>query len=158
MVLGQTSTTGDPEGDISVSKPLMQPPIQATVEAALASFEGLISQVPPAYSAIKVNGQRSYALARAGKAVPLAPRQVTVYSLQLVSYDYPTIRLTARVSSGTYIRTLVADIGTALNTSAYTTELRRTSVGDLQIDDAYTTEQITIDQLRKLQDHPVALW
>ncbi len=132
--LGQTSTTGDPEGeltDISSDQPSPE-----AVQDALAKFVGKITQRPPIYSAIKINGQRAYDLARAGKEVEMPEREVEVFSLELVKYDYPFLDIRTHVSSGTYIRTLAQDIGAELKTGAYCTELRRTSIADWQIADA----------------------
>ena len=85
--------------------------------------------MPPAFSAIKINGQRAYKLASAGKEVKIEPRQVTINRLELVDYSYPDVKLVADVSSGTYIRSLVEDIGKTLGTGAYTTALSRTIIG-----------------------------
>ena len=131
MCLGQTSTTGDEEGEktaVSDKQPALN-----EVEAAINSFIGEIEQTPPAYSAIKVNGQRAYKLARAGQTVKLEPRKVKVYEITEVKYHYPEIKFATKVSSGTYIRSLVEDIGNRLGTGAYMTNLRRTSVGDLSV-------------------------
>jgi tRNA pseudouridine55 synthase len=146
MKLGQTSTTGDPEGEIShVSG---NQPTATEVQTALKKFVGTIEQTPPAYSAIKVNGQRAYKLARAGKEVKIEPRQVTINSLELTNYTYPEVKFTADVSSGTYIRTLVEDLGQALGTGAYTIALRRTQVGS-QFDAslAKPVKDLTIDTI-----------
>jgi tRNA pseudouridine55 synthase len=134
MRLGSTSSTGDPEGEITPVSDVIPAP-QAVLEA-LKAFRGSIEQVPPAFSAIKVNGQRAYKLARAGKQVIIEPRRVTVNRLELVEYDYPEVRLLADVSSGTYIRTLVEDIGGKLAVGAFTTALRRTMIGAHSIDDS----------------------
>lgn len=136
--LGHTSTTGDEEGaKIAVSDAV--PSIDA-VEAACQQFIGDISQIPPIYSAIKVNGRRAYDMARSGQSVILEPRNVTIRSLVVDSYEYPDIRFTVEVSSGTYIRTLVEDIGETLQTGAYTASLRRTTVGDFSITGAVTPQ------------------
>ncbi|HXR50079.1 MAG TPA: tRNA pseudouridine(55) synthase TruB [Verrucomicrobiae bacterium] len=132
--LGETSSTGDPEGEIMpVSSGVI--PTEAAIIEALQYFRGEIEQVPPAYSAIKIDGQRAYKLARAGKEVLIEPRKVTINRLELVDYIYPEARLVADVSSGTYIRTLVEDIGQALGTGAYTIGLRRTCVGQFSLDE-----------------------
>ncbi len=144
-ILGQTSTTADEEGDktqVSSKKPS-----KSALQAALEAFVGDIQQVPPIYSAIKVNGQRAYKLARSGQEVTLNPRAVTIYSLELTSYDYPQVAFTAKVSSGTYIRSLVSDLGKALGTGAYMSNLRRTQIGDYQLKDAVNIENIDLDQL-----------
>ena len=136
--LGADSSTGDPEGDLTEVSSLQ--PDEAAVKKALQRFIGEITQTPPAFSAIKVNGRRAYDLAREGKPVEIPPRQVTIYSLELMSYDYPDIRIRVHVSSGTYIRSLAEDIGTALKTGAYCTELRRTKVGKWSVEDAVPIE------------------
>lgn len=129
--LGQTSTTGDPEGEITdVSSAV---PSKEAIEAALERFRGEITQRPPIFSAIKINGRRAYDLARKGEAVEIPERQVTIYSLELLDYAYPNIRIRTHVSSGTYIRSLAEDIGTVLETGAYCTELRRTKVGEWSV-------------------------
>lgn len=139
MRLGETSTTADAEGEkTSVSN---YRPAEAEVKAAINMFIGQISQIPPAYSAIKIDGQRAYKLARAGKEVKIEPRTVTIYAIEQMKYEYPTINFTATVSSGTYIRSLVTDIGDVLKTGAYMTDLRRTSIGKYHIQNALSPEQ-----------------
>ena len=133
--LGATSTTGDPEGEITKHQ-MGKIPALADIERVIADFTGEITQTPPAYSAIKVNGQRAYRLARAGQEVDMPSRQVIIYWIRLVSYHYPDLVIETKVSSGTYIRSLAADIGQALGTGAYTTSLRRLSIGDYAVDKA----------------------
>ena len=145
VALGKTSSTGDPEGEITEVS-LVQPS-EVQVKAALAPFIGTITQTPPVYSAIKIDGQRAYKLARQGKEVVMPSRQVTIYSLELVSYAYPTLKIACTVSSGTYIRTLAEDIGTVLKTGAYTSELRRTTVGRWQVDAAIPPDTVTFGNL-----------
>ena len=141
MTLGVTSNTGDPEGEITPVSDTI--PTQEAILEALERFKGQIEQVPPAFSAVKVDGQRAYKLAREGKEVKIEPRKVMVNRLELVNYEYPNVKLIANVSSGTYIRTLAEDIGKNLGTGAYTTQLRRTTVGNFSIADA--TEVKTLD-------------
>ena len=141
--LGATSSTGDPEGDI-VSHVVAHRPTRAEVERVLNGFVGTISQTPPVYSAIKINGRRAYQLARAGQQVDMPTRQVAIYSIELLDYNYPDMTIRTRVSSGTYIRTLAEDIGKALQTGAYTTQLRRLSIGDYIVDDAQPLEAFVV--------------
>jgi len=132
--LGQTSTTGDPEGeltDISDKQPGLE-----EVKQVLGQFTGEISQRPPIFSAIKINGQRAYKLARNGEEVEIPLRTVTVYSLELVDYAYPNLTVRAHVSSGTYIRSLAVDIGAVLETGAYCSSLRRLSINEWDVSDA----------------------
>ncbi len=139
IILGQTSSTGDPEGEITSVSDIQ--PTRAQVEAALAQFTGEITQRPPMFSAIKINGRRAYDLARKGEVVEMPERQVTIYSLELIDYAYPAIRIRTHVSSGTYIRTLAEDIGSALETGAYCSELRRTKVAEFSVADAIPVER-----------------
>jgi len=140
--LGQTSTTGDPEGEISnISDDI---PSQIEIEDVLAKFTGEIFQRPPIYSAIKVNGERAYKLARGGKEFEIPMRQVTILSLELINYSYPYLKIRAHVSSGTYIRSLAEDIGNALGTGAYCSELRRISISKWTIDQANTLASMGI--------------
>lgn len=132
--LGQTSSTGDPEGEITDSSP--QEPTREQVEKALAHFVGEIKQRPPIYSAIKVNGERAYKLARKGEVVEIPERTVTIFSLELIQYTYPNVKIRVHVSSGTYIRTLAEDLGKLLGVGAYCIELRRTRIADRDISDA----------------------
>ncbi|MGH7195016.1 MAG: tRNA pseudouridine(55) synthase TruB [Candidatus Saccharimonadales bacterium] len=150
MRLGATSSTGDPEGEITPVS--AKKPAEADIIAALRKFTGRIEQVPPAYSAIKVGGQRAYKLARAGKQVEIEPRAVTVNRLELLDHSYPDIRLSADVSSGTYVRSLVGDIGQALGTGAYTTALRRTRVGRYDVAGATQPGDISPGNILELAD------
>lgn len=135
--LGAISSTGDPEGEIT--EQLVQDiPSEQQVRQTIKTFLGKITQTPPVFSAIKINGQRAYKLARAGQAVEMPSREVEIYSIELLSYEYPHIKIRAHVSSGTYIRTLAQDIGDLLGTGAYATELRRVKVGQYDIKDAVT--------------------
>lgn len=141
MKLGETSTTGDEEGEkTAISRTI---PSETAVQAALDSLQGQIMQTPPLYSAMKIGGVRAYKLARAGKAVELEARPVTIYSNQLTSYEYPFVRFTSTVSSGTYIRSLVEDLGTILKTGAYMSDLRRQQVGAFSLATALPVEALT---------------
>jgi tRNA pseudouridine55 synthase len=132
--LGQTSTTGDPEGEITEVSDIK--PNRAQIELAIKKFTGEITQKPPIYSAIKIGGQRAYKLARNGKKIDMPMRQVIIYSLEVVNYSYPVIKIKTRVSSGTYIRSLVEDIGKELGTGAYCNQLRRTEIDKWKVDEA----------------------
>lgn len=143
--LGQTSTTGDPEGVLSHYSD--HQPSSNQLAQVLQTFRGTITQTPPAFSAIKINGQRAYKLARAGKEVTMPERQVTVQNLQLKRYEYPFVELTCDVSSGFYVRSLVQDLGQALGAGAYTTSLRRTKVGKWDINRAVTLDHDFADAL-----------
>lgn len=135
--LGATSTTGDPEGEI-VPNESAREVSKEEVEGALEQFTGEIKQTPPIFSAIKINGQRAYDLARKGEQIDMPERTVTVYSLELVEYAWPYLKIRTHVSSGTYIRSLAVDIGAALGTGAYCTQLRRTHIADWDVAQANT--------------------
>ena len=143
--LGETSSTGDTEGEIITVSDAQ--PSREDVENAVKLFVGTITQVPPMHSAIKINGQRAYKLARAGKTVEMPTRTVTVYSLNILDYTYPQLTIRTHVSSGTYIRTLAQDIGEALGVGAFCQELRRTQVGEYLIENAKTIQELNIDNI-----------
>jgi tRNA pseudouridine55 synthase len=132
--LGHTSSTGDPEGEITPVSDT-QPTKQAVLDA-LDGFTGQIEQTPPMFSAIKINGQRAYKLARKGEVVEIPTRTVTIHTLELLDYSYPDIKIRTHVSSGTYVRSLAQDIGQVLGTGAYCTELRRIRIAKHDIADA----------------------
>lgn len=142
FVLGKKSTTGDPEGDITNVSDVIPP--EDTIKKVLAQFTGEIRQRPPIFSAIKINGQRAYKLARSGEEVEIPERTVTVHSLDLIEYTYPQMKIRAHVSSGTYIRSLAVDIGDALGTGAYCSELRRTAISDWHVEAAQTLGDLGI--------------
>lgn len=132
--LGQNSSTGDPEGELTEISDRI--PSKSEIKEVLEQFTGEITQQPPAYSAIKIDGQRAYKLARAGEKVEIPERQITIFSLDLIDYNYPDIKIRTHVSSGTYIRTLAEDIGKTLGTGAYCKQLRRISISKWQVNEA----------------------
>jgi len=145
MQLGMTSTTGDSEGKkTSVETGEYT---QKEIEDALQAFLGETMQVPPAFSAMKINGQRAYKLARAGKEVQLEARPIKISRIELADYSHPHIKFVADVSSGTYIRSLVEDIAKKLGTGAYMSDLRRTKVGTFSIEDAIDVREKTATQI-----------
>lgn len=148
MRLGITSTTGDEEGEKQVRSE-NEPTREAIVES-LAAFTGPLMQTPPAFSAIKVQGKRAYELARKGQKLELQPRPITIHSLHLDSYNYPYVRFTTHVSSGTYVRVLVEDIGERLGVGAYMSALRRTTVGQFRLEDAVRLEELAPNSLERL--------
>jgi tRNA pseudouridine55 synthase len=155
FLLGHQSETDDVEGHITV---LEDPPTTtlAEVECALPQFLGTIQQRPPAYSAIKVAGQRSYKLARKGAAPELAPRAVTIHRLEVTHYAYPELRIEFDCSSGTYVRALGRDLAAALGTTAVMSELVRTSIGSFRLDDAVPPTELTPQSLPLRLQSPLA--
>lgn len=130
--LGAISSTGDPEGEITINDEAPEFTLDE-IDVVARQFVGEIEQTPPAFSAIKINGQRAYRLARAGKEVEMPKRKVQIYSIDVLEYTAPYLKIRTHVGSGTYIRTLAEDIGRALGCGAYTTELRRTKIADYDI-------------------------
>ena len=167
LKLGEVSDTGDPEGHIQEyskegseesvggydrdrrSAPpvttggrdsVSEEPSLNILETVINSFIGKIEQTPPRFSAIKINGQRAYKLARKGQDFEIPSREVEIYSIDILSYNYPELKIKVHCSSGTYIRTLAEDIGKTLGTGAYLTALRRTAIGHFSIKDAKTLD------------------
>lgn len=140
IYLGSNSTTGDTEGDINFVSDYR--PSLDEVNLALNKFTGIITQIPPKYSAIKIDGKRAYKLAREGRDFEMPKRRVTIYEIELLKYHYPVLEIKAKVSSGTYIRTLAEDIGTELKTGGYCKELRRISIGEWSVDKSIKLEDL----------------
>jgi tRNA pseudouridine55 synthase len=133
--LGATSDTDDADGTIapnSTAAPVAEP----VVRAALAQFIGDVEQVPPAYSAARVEGQRAYDRARRGDEVTLAPRRVRIDLINMLSYEWPDLTLDIQSGKGTYIRSIARDLGTALGVGGYVAELRRLRIGVFMLDQA----------------------
>ncbi len=135
FLLGRESATEDVEGEVTLL-PDPHIPSQQELEMASRSFVGTIEQRPPAYSALKVQGKRAYQLARAGKAVELAPRKVHVHALKVCRYEYPRLELEICCGAGTYVRSLGRDLAESLGTAAVMSELVRTAIGHFGIDSA----------------------
>jgi tRNA pseudouridine55 synthase len=141
--LGETTNTGDADGEVVETRSV--PALTTTdVEAALEPFRGEISQIPPMYSALRHQGKRLYELARQGEEVERQPRQVTIHELTLEHLSTTELELTLCCSKGTYVRTLVEDLGTRLGCGAHVTALRRTHVGPFGPD----AELVTLDSIR----------
>jgi len=137
--LGARSDTDDADGAVTPAA-VAVPPDTAAVLAALPGFTGTIEQVPPAYSAAKVTGQRAYDLARQGRQVELQARRIDVYGLDLLRYEYPYLDLEVRCGKGTYVRSLARDLGERLGCGALVQTLRRTRVGPFTAEEAVTLE------------------
>jgi tRNA pseudouridine55 synthase len=141
--LGQSTTTDDAEGQLSGGAPASGLPTSA-VEAALAPLRGVIAQVPSAVSAVKVDGRRAYARARAGEEFELKPREVVVSRLEVLDRrtegDLLDLDVIVHCSSGTYVRALARDLGAALGVGGHLTALRREAVGPFGLDGAVTLE------------------
>lgn len=141
LQLGATTVSYDMEHEVSQTFPT-EHITRELIEQTLEQFKGEIQQIPPTYSACKVNGKRSYDLRRAGKEVQLQPKTVRIDEIELQHYDEEKKQVTLHVvcGKGTYIRSLARDLGKALNSGAYLTALRRTRVGDYTIDKCVSYE------------------
>ena len=147
ITLGYSTTTEDASGEVVAETPVLSPLDEKLVDEAIASLTGPITQIPPMYSAVKVNGRKLYEYARAGQEVERPERQVTIYQFERtspLSYENNLARFTFRVkcSKGTYIRTLSVDLGGKLGYAAHMSQLTRTSAAGLQLEDALTLEEI----------------
>ncbi|MBO5169746.1 MAG: tRNA pseudouridine(55) synthase TruB [Oscillospiraceae bacterium] len=140
LLLGKRTDTQDVTGRVLEERPVSLS--LADVEAVLPQFRGEILQVPPMYSALKVNGQKLCDLARKGQQVERKPRPITIFELTLLSFEENRLRLRVRCSKGTYIRTLCDDIGAALGTLGCMESLRRTQAGDYSITEAVPLETL----------------
>ena len=140
LLLGKRTDTQDVTGRVLEERPVSL--CLADVEAVLPQFRGEILQVPPMYSALKVNGQKLCDLARKGQQVERKPRPITIFELTLLSFEENRLRLRVRCSKGTYIRTLCDDIGAALGTLGCMESLRRTQAGDYSITEAVPLETL----------------
>lgn len=147
--LGEESTTDDEEGEKSMINdqfPMTNHiPISNEVEEVLKQFVGTILQMPPVYSALKVKGKSAYKYARAGKTVELKAREVVIKDIEIISYEYPFLVIKVTTGPGVYIRSLARDIGRALGTGAYMSELERVRVGE------FTKEKVVgVETLKEL--------
>lgn len=144
LTLGIATDSGDTSGDVVERLQAFTMPSKETVASTLQDFQGTITQVPPAHSAIKIGGRRAYELVREGKAVEIPKRKVVIHALSLVCYDECKRQLLLDIgcSRGTYIRTLCLDIGRALSVPAVMSFLVRTRVGSFGLADAMTLEEL----------------
>ena len=143
LQLGATTASYDMEHEVNASFPT-EHITRELINDTLPQFIGDIEQIPPTYSAVKVNGVRAYELRRAGEEVKLKPKHIHIDEIEVVDFDVEKMQLSLRVvcGKGTYIRALARDLGRALNSGAYLTALRRTRVGDFTIDRCLDYEHI----------------
>jgi len=144
--LGASTSTDDLEGEETVVEVLKQP-LEEEVQETARRFVGAIEQRPPAFSAMKIGGQRAYKLARRGEVVEMKARIVTVYSLDVLEYAWPFVRVRIECGRGTYIRAIARDIGEGLGVGGHLTELRRTFVGKFSAAEGVKVEELTAENL-----------
>lgn len=140
IALGATTPSFDLETDIDATYPTNHI-TRDMVEEVLKRFTGRIEQVPPAFSACKIDGKRAYKMARKGKEVELKPKILVIDEIELLEYSQQSIEVRVVCSKGTYIRALARDIGAALNSGGHLTALRRTRVGDVRVEDCLTVDK-----------------
>ena len=152
LQLGATTPSFDLETEVDATYPTAHI-TEEKMKEALTRFIGRIEQVPPSYSACKVDGKRAYDLARQGKEVELKAKVLVIDEIELQNFNPTTMQATIRVvcSKGTYIRALARDIGLSLNSGAHLTALRRTRIGDYKVEDCHTLEtfQLWLETLLK---------
>lgn len=141
VTLGMESTTDDEQGEKNIWE-VETPPTKDEVELALKKFIGDITQLPPIYSAIKVNGKEAYKYAHKGETVEMTPRPAFIKEIELLEYSYPHLKIRVVTGKGVYIRTLSKDIGIALKTGAYMSDLVRTRVGEFTLENSYKIEDL----------------
>jgi len=141
VTLGKESNTYDGEGELTAISE--REPSEQEVGDVLDKFVGRMDQLPPIFSAKKINGQSAYKAARQGKIVELKPAAIEIKKIHLISYQYPRMAFMVEVSAGTYIRSLAHDIGERLGVGAYLSNLRRTSIGDFSVTQAIKLDEIS---------------
>lgn len=141
LQLGKTTTTQDSEGEVTSEREVNV--TETDIKNAVAEFVGEISQIPPMYSAVKINGQKLYKLAREGKEIEREPRKITIYSIDVLNIDLnaATVELDICCSKGTYIRTLCNDIGEKLGCGGYMASLVRTKSASFNLENSITLEE-----------------
>ncbi len=142
LILGQTTPSHDLETDVSDAKDISLV-TRAAIHEAAKNLTGKLSQIPPIHSAIKIGGKRAYAFARMGKDLELKPRDVEVRIFEIVAYNQPEVTFRIVCSKGTYIRSLVRDMGDALGVGAYLSQLCRTRIGAYKLSDSIGVEEVT---------------
>ena len=149
LKLGEKTDTGDSEGQVIEEKSIPADLKKEDINNALQNFFGKQKQVPPMYSAIKINGKKLYEYAREGKEVKIKPRNIEIYKIELLEYQNNKIKFEVECSKGTYIRTLCEDIAKKLGTVGYMEELQRTKVNTFKIEDSILLDDITLENAEK---------
>lgn len=149
LKLGEKTDTGDSEGQVIEEKSIPKDLKKEDINDVLQSFLGKQKQLPPMYSAIKINGKKLYEYAREGKEVKIEPRDIEIYKIELLEYQNNKIKFEVECSKGTYIRTLCEDISQKLETVGYMEELQRTKVNSFKIEDSILLDDITLENAEK---------
>ena len=147
-ILGVGTTTYDRDGDVICEKPFTHVD-EDKLKNVLNKYKGVIDQIPPVYSALKINGKRASDIIRDGKKVELEPRKIKIYNIDLMGFDSPRFTFKVECSGGTYVRSLIYDIGQDLSTCAYMSKLVRVKQGDFTLENAIMIDKLTLDDLTK---------
>lgn len=150
FTLGQSSETDDSSGRITAELDPKFKPATEQIMMHLSNMTGAVLQTPPAYSAVHVNGQRAYKLARQGESVDLTPRTVQIHAIRLLAYEWPRLEVEIECGSGTYIRSIARDLGIALGCGGLMSRLERTRIGAFSISDAVPIEEVTKGRIASL--------
>lgn len=148
---GAVSTTFDAEGEITETGTEGKTDTVSVFEAVQQKFLGNIEQVPPKYSALKINGEKAYDLARRGEEVKLNARQVKIYRNEISNYQYPNLKLEIDCSTGTYIRSIANDLGEELGCGGYLTALQRTKIGKFDLENAIELEDVSAEKVLPIE-------
>jgi tRNA pseudouridine55 synthase len=154
IVLGASTPTYDLESEPGNQQPVSHISAEMITDA-IKAFTGVIQQVPPAHSAIKINGKRVYELARQGKEVKIEPRTVTVSLFEITGIQMPQVHFRVVCGTGTYIRSLANDLGAALGCGGYLSALCRTRIGEFELSNAQSMEQF-IEEIKAYREHEAA--
>lgn len=149
IYLGEERDTLDREGVVIRRVKSFLPPTEKQIKPILLNFKGEKHQIPPDYSAIKIKGKKAYELARKNKKFSLKPRKVVIYSIKLMSYKYPYLKISTTVSGGTYIRSLARDIGENIGCGAYLNDLKRTKIGKYKLESAVPLYKLNKENWKK---------
>ncbi|MBL7844720.1 MAG: tRNA pseudouridine(55) synthase TruB [Cyclobacteriaceae bacterium] len=142
LVLGQTTPSYDLETEVSEAKDISHVTFES-ISGVAKTLTGKLSQIPPVHSAIRIGGKRAYAFARKGKELELKPREVEVTEFEIIRYNQPEVTFRIVCSKGTYIRSLVRDMGEALGVGAYLSQLCRTRIGPYKLSNSIGVEEVT---------------
>jgi len=158
VTFGRSTDSYDAEGETTEEHPVPSDLLER-FEQVSAAFSGLIEQIPPMHSAVKVNGKALYRYARAGQEIERASRRVHIGAMEVLSFDAPRIQLRIECSGGTYIRTLAQDLGQAIGCGAYLSALHRTRVGKFRVEQAVPVDRVEPEDLLPLREalHPMPM-
>lgn len=150
IFLGEERETDDVEGKVRFKNTITKPPELGAITSVVSQFMGKQKQMPPIYSSIKIKGKEAYKRARSGESVEMKMRDIEVYLAKIINYNYPTLIIEFKVSSGTYIRSLARDLGRELKTGAFLNNLIRTKVGEYTLENSSNIDEINNDNWRTL--------